>query len=142
MWSITACVFPSVEYLYSTIFFCLLPRYVGSGMSWPLESVMYPVALIRFGLWWVGMYCSGRIYYGVFCGWFAVFDLSFWRPSSSGWRICGSCDAVASAISGLSVANSLIGVLPISTPIIGHLPRLWFVVVYGEVGRCCCVVWF
>ena len=83
---------------------------------------MYHMALIMSSMWWVGLCCGGRIYSGMVCGWFAVFGLSFCRPSSSGWRICGSCDAVASAISGLSVVKSLIGVLPRSTPMIGHLP--------------------
>ena len=79
-------------------------------MSWPLEFMVYPMALIRSGLWWVGLCCGGRIYSGMVCGWFAVSGLSFWRPSSSGWRICRSCDAVSSVISGFSVVRSLIGV--------------------------------
>jgi hypothetical protein len=56
------------------------------------------------------------------CGWFGVFGLSFWRPSSSGWRICGSCEAVTSSISDLRFVKSFIGVFPRSTPTIGHLP--------------------
>jgi hypothetical protein len=60
------------------------------------------------------------------CGWFGVFGLSFWSPSSSGWRICGSCDVASSVVSGLSVVKSSIGVLPRSKPIIGHLPPLVF----------------
>jgi hypothetical protein len=60
------------------------------------------------------------------CGWFGVCDLSFWSPSSSGCRICGSCDVVSSVVPGLSVVKSLTGVLPRSNPIIGHLPPLVF----------------
>ncbi len=52
--------------------------------------------------------------------------MSFWRPSSYGWRICGSCDVVSSIVSGLSVVKSLIGVLLRSNPIIGHLSPLMF----------------
>ena len=58
------------------------------------------------------------------CGLFAVFGLSFWRPSSFGSRICGSCDTVASSISGSSVVKFFNGVFPRSTPTIGHLPPL------------------
>ena len=61
MCSITACVFPSVEYLHSMICICLLPPYAGSGMSGPLEFIVYPMALIMFGLWWVGLCCGGSI---------------------------------------------------------------------------------
>ena len=50
MWFITACMFPSVEYLHSMICISLLPRYVGSGVSWPLEFIVYPTAMIRSGL--------------------------------------------------------------------------------------------
>ena len=57
------------------------------------------------------------------CGWFGVFGLSFWSPSSSGW----SCDVVSSVVSGLSVVKSLIAVFPRSKPIIGHLPPLVYV---------------
>ena len=113
MWSITTCVLTSVEYLHYMICSCLLPRYVGSGMSWPLEFVVYHMALIGSGLRWVGLCCGGRVYFGMVSGWFSsVFGLSFWRPSSSGWRICGGCDAVSSVISGFSVVKSSIGELP------------------------------
>jgi hypothetical protein len=54
-------VFPSVEYLLSMICICLLPRYVGSGMSWPFEFIVYSMALIRSGMWWVGLCYGGRI---------------------------------------------------------------------------------
>ena len=56
------------------------------------------------------------------CGWIAVIGLTFWRPSFSGRRICGSCDTVSSSRSGLRVVKSFIGVFPRSTPTIGHLP--------------------
>ena len=75
MWLITVRVFPSAEYLHSMICICLLPRYIGSGMRCPFELVVYPMALIRSGLWWVGLCCCGRIYSGMVCGWFAVFGL-------------------------------------------------------------------
>ena len=116
------CVLLSIEYLHSMMCISLLPRYAGSGMSWPLELDVYPMVLIRSGMWWVGQCYGGRIYYGMVCGWLVVFGLSFWWPSSSGWKICGSYDAVSFVISGLSAVKSLIGVLPRSTPIIGHLP--------------------
>ena len=80
------------------------------------------MALIRSCVWWVGLCCLERICSCMVCGWFVVLGLSFWRPSSSGWRICGSSDAVASSISSLRVVKSLFGVLPRSTPTIGHLP--------------------
>ena len=115
-------MFPSVEYLHSIICICLLPRYVRSEVSWPFEFVMYPIALIRSGLWWFGLCCGGRIYSGMVCGWFAVFGLSSCSPSSSGCRICGSCGAGSSVISCGSVVKSLVGVFPRSRPIIGHLP--------------------
>ena len=57
MCSIIVCLFPSVEYWHSMICICFLPRYVGSGMNCPLKLVVYPMALIRFGLLWVGMCC-------------------------------------------------------------------------------------
>ena len=60
------------------------------------------------------------------CGWFRVFGLSFWSPSSSGWRICGRCIVVSSVVSGMSVVKSFMGVLPRSMPIIGHLPPFVF----------------
>ena len=90
------------------------------------------MALIRSGLWWVGLCCVGRIYSGMDCGWFDVFGLSFWRSPSSGRRVCGSCDAVASSISGLRVVKPLISVLPWSTLTIGHLSPF---VVYRSLWR-------
>jgi len=100
------------------------------------------MALVRSGLWWVGLCCGERIHSGMVCGWLVVFGLSFWRPSSSGWRICGSCDALSSLVSGLSVVKSLIGVLSRSTRrSSATFHRLCYVGVYGGVGRCCCVVW-
>ena len=44
------------------------------------------------------------------CGWFGVFGLSLWSPSSSGWRICGSCIVLSSVVSGMSVVKSFTGV--------------------------------
>ena len=69
MWSMTACVFPYVEYLHSMSCSCLLSRYFGSGVSWPLGFQVSPIARIRSGLWWVGLCCDRRIYSGLVCGW-------------------------------------------------------------------------
>ncbi len=41
---------PSVEYLHSMSCCCLLPRNDGSLMRCPLESIVYPIALMRSGL--------------------------------------------------------------------------------------------
>ena len=69
--------FPYVEYLHSTSCSCLLLRYVGPGMSWPLGSLVYHIARIKPDLWWVGLCCGGSVYSDMVCGWFVVFGLSF-----------------------------------------------------------------
>ena len=44
-------------------------------MRWPLGFVVYPIARNKSGLWWVGLWCGGRIYSGMVCGmvWYAWF---------------------------------------------------------------------
>ena len=73
-------MFPFAEYLHSMTCSSLMPRYVGSGMSWPLGLVVYPIARIRYGLWRVGLCCSGKMYSGIVCGWFDIPGLSFCPP--------------------------------------------------------------
>ena len=50
MWSVTACMFPCVEYLHSMSCSCLLPLNVGSMVRCSSESVVYLNVLTRFGL--------------------------------------------------------------------------------------------
>ena len=50
MWSMTACMFPSVEYLHSMSCSCLLPLNVGSMVICSSELVVYLIALTRSGL--------------------------------------------------------------------------------------------
>ncbi len=61
-------MFPSVEYLHSMSCSCLLPLYVGSSLSLPSDPIMYPIARMMSGLWWVGLYCDGRMYSGMMWG--------------------------------------------------------------------------
>ena len=49
-------MFPSVEYFHSIICIYLLPLYVGSGMSWSVEFIVYPMALV-----WSGLVCGGSV---------------------------------------------------------------------------------
>ena len=50
MWSMAACMFPSVEYLRSMSCSCLFPLNVGSVVRCPSESVVYPIAFMRSSL--------------------------------------------------------------------------------------------
>ena len=75
-----ACVFPTVEYLHSMSCSCLLPRNVGSVMSWPLGLEVYATTLIRSSLWCTGLWYAIRIYFGIVCNCFGVFGLSSCKP--------------------------------------------------------------
>ena len=105
-------MFPSVEFLHSTSCSCLMPRYAGSGRRWPLGLVMYPIARIKFGLWWVDLWCGGRNYSSNVCGWLGMSILSLGRPSSSERGICGSFGVVVASMSGLMFVKSMVGLLP------------------------------
>ena len=90
MWSITYCVFPSVEYLHSMICICLLPRYVGSGMSCPLELVVYPMGCVwcvvgRSVLWWEDIFWYGL--WVVCCVWLVILEAFLLRVEDL-WEFC------------------------------------------------------
>ena len=76
MWSMMSVMLPSVEYLHSISCSCLLPLYVGSSLSFPSGPIVYPIARMMSGLWWVGLYCAGRMYSGMMWGVSALICLS------------------------------------------------------------------
>ena len=59
---------PSVEYLHSISWSCLRPLYVGSSLRVPSGPIVYPMARMMSGLWWVGLCCAGMRYYGMMLG--------------------------------------------------------------------------
>ena len=88
--------------------------------SLPLGQNGYQAALIRSGLWCVGLLCAGRMYSGIVCFGSVVSGLSSCRPSWSGCRIGWRCGEVVSSISMLCLLKYVIGLLPRPSPIVGH----------------------
>ena len=101
MWSMMSVMFPSVEYLHSMSCSCLRPLYVGSSLSLPSGPIVYPMALIMSGLWWVGLYCAGRMYSGMMWGVSPFSCLSSCSPSCSGCVMGGRFEGVVSWSVGL-----------------------------------------
>ena len=87
---------------------------------------VYPTALMRSGLWCVGLLCAGKMYFAMMYFGSIVFGLSSCRPSCSrsgiGWR----WEEVVSSMSVLCLLKYVIGVLPRSSPIMGHRPPFVF----------------
>ncbi len=50
-----------MEYLHSIRCRHLRPLYVGSATRAPREFMLYPMALMMFGLWCCGLLCFGSI---------------------------------------------------------------------------------
>ena len=126
MWSMMSVMLPSVEYLHSMSCSCLRPLYVGSSLSLPSGPIVYPMALIMSGLWWVGLYCAGRMYSGMMWGVSPFSFLSSCSPSCSGCVMGGRFEGVVSFVVGMFFWKSVTGCLPRSTPMTGHLPPFDF----------------
>ncbi len=95
-------------------------------MSLPLGPNAYPSALTRSGLWCVGLLCVGRIYSGIVCFGSVVYGVSSCRPSWSGCGIGWRWEGGISSISMLCLLKFVPGLLPRSSPIIGHRPTFVF----------------
>ena len=104
IWAMKTWAFPFVYYLHSMICSCLLPRKVGSLMRWPLVLVVYPIAVIRSGLWCTGMWCVDIMYSIIVCGWYGVLGLSSWRPS---WSGCNTSNKPTPYLPGLRLNSHL-----------------------------------
>ena len=57
---------------------------MGSSLSVPSGPIKYPMAQMISGLWWVGLCCAGRMYFGMMWGVSPSAFLSSWSPSCSG----------------------------------------------------------
>ena len=95
-------------------------------MSLPLGPNVYPTALMRSGLWCVGLLGSGRMCFGMACLGSIVSGLSSCRPSCSGCGIDWRWGEVISSVSVLCLLNSVACLLPRSCPIMGQRPPLVF----------------
>jgi hypothetical protein len=126
-----------VEYLHSMSYKHLLTLYVVSSMKWPREFLLYPMALRISCLWWwlqkyqpvscpnTNNLCFGRrlVFIIIRCH---VVALSFCIPSWVSSRVCrvwSSCGLVTSIC--VCDLQSLVGLLPRSMLMIGHLHLLW-----------------
>ena len=96
-----------------------------SLMSLPLGPNGNSSALMRSGLWCGGLLCAGRMYSGMVYFSSIVFCLSSCRLSCPGCGIGWRWGVVFSSIFVLCLLKFVIGLLPRSSPIIGH--RLPFV---------------
>ena len=65
---------------------------------------------------------GARIYFGIVCGCFGVFDLSYCRPSCSGRRIGGRYTGVVFSMSVLCLLKHLTSLLPKSSAILVQRP--------------------
>jgi len=95
-------------------------------MSLPFGPHAYPIALMKSGLWCVGLLCAGRMYSGMVCIGSIVSGLSSCRPSCSGCGTGWRWGEVVSSMSVLCLLKSLTGLLPRSSPIMGHRPPFVF----------------
>ncbi len=100
-WYITACVFPLVEYVHSMTCSCRLPRHIESIIRCPTGHVVYPTALIRYGLWYTNLWRAGRMKSSSACVWSRVLGLSSWKHSCFGRRIWGRFVGIVSCMSVL-----------------------------------------
>jgi len=88
-------------------------------MSLPLGPNAYPTALVKSGLWCVGLLCVGRMHSGIVCRGSVVSGMSSCRPSWYGCEIGWRWEGVISSISVLCLLKSVTSFLPRSSPIIG-----------------------
>jgi hypothetical protein len=66
------------------------------------------------------------MYSGMVCVSFVVSGLSSCRPPRSGWEICWRWGEVISSVSMLLLRKSVTGLLPRSSPMMGHRPPFVF----------------
>ncbi len=114
----------SEEYLHYISCRYLLPLYVVSSTSCPLEFLLYPMNVMMSGLWCCGLLCFGSRLIGIVVGYSVVILLccsSSWVASRACrvWSACGVLISIS-----VCVFKSLMGFSPKSKLTIGHLQPL------------------
>ena len=125
MWFMMSNVLLSMECFHSMSWRHLLPLYAVSSTSFPLEFLLYPMALMMPCLWCCGLLWLGSRLIETIVGCSVVVlsvCSSSWVFSRACrvWSACGMLNYVC-----VCVLKSLMEFFPMSMLTIGHLPPLW-----------------